>query len=89
MAAATSKTDLLNREFLEIRAKILELAAALDRLDRAAGALPGDERMPRIARGLAELQAREPMRAERVQQIFSLGFDAEWRTKMDVDSGRK
>jgi hypothetical protein len=28
-------TEVLNREFLEIRAKLLEIAAALDRLDRA------------------------------------------------------
>ena len=37
--------QVLDREFLEIRCKILEIAAALDRLERAEGALEGDPRM--------------------------------------------
>ena len=88
MAKVPSKTEVLDREFLEVRAKILELAAALDRLDRAVGALPTDERHGRIARGLAELQTSQLGRAERVQQIFSLGFDPRWRSALDVDAGR-
>jgi hypothetical protein len=31
--------EVLNREFLEVRAKILEIAAVLDRIDRAEGAV--------------------------------------------------
>jgi hypothetical protein len=57
--SVTTKADVLNREFLEVRAKILELAAALDRLDRAAGELGDDPRMSRIARGLAALNVRQ------------------------------
>ena len=36
---------LLDREFLEIRAKVLEVAACLDRLDRAPGTVEHDPRM--------------------------------------------
>jgi len=61
----------LQREFLHIRARILELAADLDRLDRGAGD-PGDPaRLDQIARALAVLSESGPGRAERVQMIFS------------------
>ena len=34
--------EVLNREFPEIRARLLQLAAALDRMDRADGSPEGD-----------------------------------------------
>ena len=37
MSLPLSAPEVLSREFLEIRAKILEIAAAFDRLERAAG----------------------------------------------------
>ena len=35
MSNARAAAEVLNRDFLEIRARILDLAAALDRVDRA------------------------------------------------------
>jgi len=35
MTSPLAAPEVLNREFLEIRAKILEIPASLDRLDRA------------------------------------------------------
>ena len=35
MTNRRSKADVLNRDFLETRSRVLDLAAALDRLDRA------------------------------------------------------
>lgn len=85
---ATTKSDVLNREFLEVRAKILELAAALDRLDRAAGDLGDDPRTATIARGLAALDVNTAGRAATVQAIFSLPYDPQWRVIMKLAADR-
>ncbi|HEV3022990.1 MAG TPA: hypothetical protein VGX76_10995, partial [Pirellulales bacterium] len=70
-----------NREFLEIRAKILEVAAALDRLDRAEGSLDDDPRMAKLRQALAVLSTGGVDRAEQVQMIFSLPYDDGWRER--------
>ncbi len=80
--AMTAK-QILDREFLEMRAKILELAASFDRIDRADKAgdssVDADPRSVRLARGLELLQSDEPNRAERVQMLFSLVYSESWR----------
>ena len=83
--------ELLDQEFLVVRAKILEIAAALDRLDRGdgdAGDHPhghprNDPRTEKLHEGLEALLSREQNRAERIQQIFSLPYDEGWRKMMD------
>lgn len=82
MSTASSASDVLQREFLEMRAKILELAASLDRIDRGAGSIAGDPRRQLIERGLAALAETGPGRAERVQLIFSLPYQDGWRKEM-------
>jgi hypothetical protein len=77
--------EVLNREFLEIRAKLLEIAAALDRLDRAEGSVDGDPRLTGIEQALAVLQRRGEGRAERIQLIFSREFDEDWRAALEVN----
>lgn len=79
MVSTPAASEVLNREFLEIRAKILELAAALDRLDRADGDVSADPRMERICRGLAAVSAGGSERAETVQMIFSLAYQEGWQ----------
>ncbi len=81
---AMNAAETLNREFLEIRAKILEIAAALDRLDRAEGSVAGDPRLARIQQGLVKLQSQQPDRAEQIQLIFSLSYDQDWRETLAV-----
>lgn len=76
--------EVLNREFLEMRARILELAAALDRLDRAAGSAAADVRFVRLRKGLAALVDAGADRAEQVQMIFSLPYEAGWQDKLQV-----
>jgi hypothetical protein len=71
--------EVLNREFLEIRARILQVAAALDRMGRATGSLGDDPRRRKIDEGLQALLAADDSRAERVQQLFSLPFDPKWK----------
>ncbi len=71
--------EILNREFLEVRARLLQVAATLDRLDRAPGDIHGDARRAKIADGLAILASAGDDRAERLQLLFSLPFDPEWK----------
>jgi len=74
----------LDREFLEIRAKILELAASFDRLDRGEGSVMQDARMKPIEASLQVLQQPGADRAEKVQMIFSREYDEEWRKRYGV-----
>jgi hypothetical protein len=76
--------EVLNREFLEIRCKILDLAAALDRLDRAEGSLEDDPRLAALRAALDVLTTREPERAERVQMVFSRPYDVGWQRNFDL-----
>jgi hypothetical protein len=69
---------------LEIRAKILEIGAALDRLGRAAGSVEGDPRMDRIREALAVLQDGAGDRAEQIQLIFSHDYHDDWRETFGV-----
>lgn len=78
-AAAT-----LDREFLTIRAKILEIAASLDRLDRADGDVASDPRLAQVRTGIEQLLSSEEGRAEAVQQVFSLPYDEGWRERFGV-----
>ena len=45
---------------MPLRAKILEIAAGLDRLDRAGGSLGDDERRERLRQAIGLLLADEP-----------------------------
>ncbi len=84
--------QVLDRDFLEIRARMLDLAAALDRIDRAS--LPShqtpDQRLAQIRSGLEALLVPESDRAETIQRLFSLEYDPHWskRFELPVQSGR-
>ncbi len=80
MTATRDADAVLNREFLEIRSRVLELAAALDRIDRSpepAGHQP-DRRLAQVRRSIEALLEPGPDRAETVQRIFSLEYDPNW-----------
>ena len=83
MPPVATAAEVLDREFLGIRARILDLAAALDRIDRAGTMAAGDLRMARIVKGLEVLLGPSGAdRAERVQQAFSLPYQANWRQEL-------
>jgi len=81
-----NSNQILDREFLEIRAKILEVAAALDRLDRADGDVGNDPRMKLIADGIKLIAAEQsdPVRAEKIQLLFSREYDAKWLEEFEI-----
>jgi hypothetical protein len=82
MPTALSAPQVLDREFLQIRAKILQIASSLDRLDRAEGSVGADGRLADIRQGLAVLASQQPDRAEQIQLIFSLPYDDDWRSTL-------
>jgi hypothetical protein len=80
-AMAPMASEVLQREFLPLRGKLIEVAAALDRLARAEGSLADDPRMHQVRRSLEILSgtAQGADRAEQVQMAFSLPYEAGWR----------
>ncbi len=63
----------MDREFLGIRCRLIELAAMFDRLDREKS--PADDpRRVKIAQALDILLADVPDRAERIQMALSLPY---------------
>ena len=84
----------LDRDFLEVRSRILDLAAALDRHERAPNPVAGppDHRLSQLRQALQALLDPEPNRAETIQLIFSLEYDPHWpanhaRPSADTESG--
>jgi hypothetical protein len=81
--------EVLDHDFLEARCKILEIAATLDRIDRAParhGEHP-DARLGQLRQALDALVEPGPGRAETIQRIFSLDYDSAWREKMQMLRG--
>ena len=69
--------EVLQRTHLDIRARLIELAAMLDRLDEAGG--HGDaETIRRINLAIDRLKGGVG-RAADIQQIYSRKYDPDWR----------
>lgn len=77
MSKALSAAQMLEREFLPLRGKLVEIAAALDRIERT-GSI-AHHRLELIDQALAELRNGGGDRAERLQMLFSDPYDARWR----------
>jgi hypothetical protein len=88
MSSVMTAEQILNREFLEIRAKILEIAASLDRLERSEGSVEDDSRLRRIYEALDELHGDTGDRAEQVQLIFSRQYEQTWPEKFGLKTAR-
>jgi hypothetical protein len=81
MPQTTTAVQILDREFLAIRGKLLEVAAALDRVERGEGSAAADPRLKKIGETLAVLGKDEANRAEQLQLIFSLPYEPAWRKR--------
>ena len=80
MSIPMTAANVLDREFLEMRAKVLELAASLDRMARAAGDVGEDSRLRKLKQAMQVVVSEDREdRAEQVQQIFSREYDPNWR----------
>lgn len=72
--------EVLERGFLECRARLLELAAFLDRIDRGGGIADG--RLTAIRQALEILREQNVAdRAERIQLLFSRRYQANWPSR--------
>jgi hypothetical protein len=71
--------NVFDREFLGVRARLLELGAAFDRIERASGFSSGDPRCDRIRQALELLLSNADHKAERIQMLFSLPYEENWR----------
>jgi hypothetical protein len=76
MPPTLTAAEAIDRYFLEARAKLLDLAAIFDRIDR--GGPLADPRLDKLRRALDLLKAAGPGRAEAVQRLFSLDYDPKW-----------
>ncbi|HYH63630.1 MAG TPA: hypothetical protein VD866_02925 [Urbifossiella sp.] len=70
----------LDQFYLDARSRVLDLAATLDRIGRGAdtASVAADPRLALLRQALEVLLSDAPNRAERVQQVFSLAYDAGW-----------
>lgn len=86
MKTKRSITQVLDQDYLAIRARILDLAAALDRLNLAHEPPhhPPDRRLAEIRTALEALLEPDLGRAETIQRIFSLEYDPHWRTRFEL-----
>ncbi|MEX2185800.1 MAG: hypothetical protein WD875_03355 [Pirellulales bacterium] len=89
MSTLSTAAEILEQEFLIVRAKLLETAAAFDRLDRAEGSVAADPRWQKLHQALEVLAASDPNRAEQLQLLFSLPYDARWREKFGISQNGK
>ena len=79
------KQQILESDYLPVRAKIIEIAAALDRLELASGELD-HARFKQLSDALAILQqpAAAGDRAEQIQRLFSRDFSDQWRSEFEI-----
>lgn len=86
MAGTFPEISSLEREFLPIRAKILEIASALDRIQRTSGEETAGPRWEQLQAGINLLFSTEPERAEQVQLLFSRTYEQDWREQMQISA---
>ena len=75
--------QVLERHYLEIRCGLLDLAAALDRIERSDGfgAARDDHRLKLVAQAIEILKTSGTDRAERIQMLFSDAYERGWNKK--------
>ncbi len=84
--------QVVQEEYLIARSKILELAAVLDRIDRAAREQQGSlvelqstsPQISLLAKGIAILQEPDMHRAKRVQELMSRPYEPDWRKQWTI-----
>ncbi|QDT06609.1 hypothetical protein K227x_50200 [Rubripirellula lacrimiformis] len=81
---------ILDESFLDVRAKLLEVAATLDRIDRAAQDHAGLSADQKDRRGQIDAaieicaSSDGADRAARLQHLFSRPFQSDWRSTMQL-----
>ena len=77
--SARSAEKVLSEEFFIARSKILDLAATLDRLERADGSLEALHQLKLLEQGMEILLDDQSDKSKRVQLLMSRPYDPDWR----------
>ena len=80
MSTPLSPRQTLDRHYLEMRGRLLELAACFDRIERAdaEGTLESDPRLQLLRQGVEMLRESGGNRAEQLQMLFSDPYVENW-----------
>lgn len=80
MSTIQTAPQVLDRHYLEIRSGLLDVAAALDRIERSDGfnAAREDVRLNLIRQAIEILSTGGNDRAERIQLLFSDAYEQGW-----------
>jgi hypothetical protein len=83
MSSALCANTVLDRVYLEIRCKLLDVAASLDRVGRADGgeSVQTDPRLAQIHKGIEILSGPGIDRAEQIQMLFSDAYVPNWNRR--------
>ena len=83
MSSLPTANTLLDRLYLEIRCKLLDVGSSLDRIARAEGgdSVQSDPRIAQIKQGIEILTSNGIDRAERIQMLFSDPYLADWNRR--------
>lgn len=84
MNTTRSSQQVLDDELLPLRAKLLEVAAGLDRVERGEKPAATDETLKIIRAAIETLLRPGANRAEQIQLLFSRPYDEAWRKQMNV-----
>ena len=84
--AERSSEQIVVDEFMIARAKIVELAATLDRIERAEGEVEDSKNMQLLIQGMHILCDDEPEKAKRVQLLMSRQYDPNWQSQMSIST---
>lgn len=82
--AERSAAQIVADEFMIARAKIVELAATLDRIERASGNVDDSKNMQLLVQGMHILIDDEVEKAKRVQLLMSRTYDPNWQNLMSI-----
>jgi len=72
-------------EFMIARSKIVELAATLDRIERANGDVDDSKQMQLLINGMQILCDDEVEKTKRVQLLMSRQYDPQWQSHMSIE----
>ena len=82
--AERSAPQIVADEFMIARAKIVELAATLDRIERASGNVDDSKNMQLLVQGMHILIDDQVEKAKRVQLLMSRDYDPNWQNLMSI-----
>jgi len=85
ISAERSAQQIVAEDFMIARARIVELAATLDRIERATGDVDDSKNMQLLMQGMHILCDDEVEKAKRVQLLMSRQYDPQWQAQMSIE----